>query len=215
MNAFSQYRAILVFVGGVVAGVLLTLAVFRFGGNAPVGRQELDEQSQLIADLRKENLELTEDLFRYQGGQGGPDTFDAPYADDADPSSTVAAARQRALDSGKFLMVTFGANWCIDCLSLYRHLRNPEVRAFTSDTFDFVHVNVGKFNVNLSLASDLGVDLRRGIPVAIVFGPDGQVIGTTNDGQLEPSRYYTSKQILKFVRDIVEKSQISAPDSVR
>ena len=215
MSPFSEYRARLVFVGGIAAGVVLTLAVLRLGGYALVGRQELDEQSQLIADLREENVELTEDLFRYRDRQGGPDAFDTPYADDSDPSATVAAARQQALDDGKFLMVTFGANWCIDCLSLYRHLRSPEVRAFTSDTFDFVHVNVGKFNINLSLASDLGVDLRRGIPVAIVFGPDGKAIGTTNDGQLEPSRYYTSKQILKFVRDIVEKSQINAPDSVR
>ena len=68
---------------------------------------------------------------------------------------------------------------------------------------------------HVDLATDLGVDLQRGIPVAIVFGPDGNVIGTTNAGQLEPARFYTSKQILKFVRDIVEKSLIAAPDSVR
>ena len=68
---------------------------------------------------------------------------------------------------------------------------------------------------NVDLATDLGVDLKRGIPVAVFFAPDGQVIGTTNEGQLEPARYYTSKQILKFVRDIVEKSLIDAPDSVQ
>jgi len=56
--------------------------------------------------------------------------------------------------------------------------------------------------------------LSRGIPVAIFFDPAGEVIGTTNDGQLEPARYYSSKQILKFVRDIVEHSRVLAPDSV-
>ncbi len=63
-------------------------------------------------------------------------------------------------------------------------------------------------------AIDLGVDLTRGIPVAIFYDPEGRVIGTTNDGQLEPARYYTSKQILKFV-GVAEKSLISAPDSVQ
>ena len=114
-----------------------------------------------------------------------------------------------------FLMVTFGANWCLDCRTLYRHLHSPEVQEYTKSTFDFVNVNVGKFNTNVDLASELGVDLRRGIPVAIFFGPDGQSIGTTNEGQLEPARFYTSRQILKFVRDIAEKSLIAAPDSVQ
>ncbi len=44
---------------------------------------------------------------------------------------------------------------------------------------------------------------------------DGQVIGTTNEGQLEPARRYSSKQILKFMRDITERSRILAPDAVR
>ena len=84
----------------------------------------------------------------------------------------------------------------------------------TSDLFHFVHVDVGKFNQNREVADALGVDLGRGIPVAIFFGPDGQLIGTTNEGQLEPARHYSSKQILLFVRDIVERSRIVAPDSV-
>jgi len=57
--------------------------------------------------------------------------------------------------------------------------------------------------------------LSKGIPVAIFFNPNGQVIGTTNEGQLEPARRYSSKQILKFMRDIAERSRILAPDAVR
>ena len=45
-------------------------------------------------------------------------------------------------------------------------------------------------------------------------GRDGTLLGTTNDGQLEPARYYSSKQILKFVRDIAERQRIVAPDAI-
>jgi hypothetical protein len=89
------------------------------------------------------------------------------------------------------------------------------VESYTSDIFQFANVDVGKFNQNRQVAEDLGVDLGRGIPVAIFFDQQGKVIGTTNEGQLEPARHYTSKQILKFVRDVAERSQISAPDSVQ
>jgi len=215
MSTFSKYSGGLLLVGGIVAGVVISLAVLRFSGFSLISQQDLDERFQLITKLQEENYELTRDLFVYQVPDVVFDTSDLPYKDDADASTTVASARQQALDDEKFLMVTFGANWCVDCRTLYHHLLSPEVQTFTTDTFDFVNVNVGKFNVNMDLATDLGVDLQRGIPVAIFFGPDGQVIGTTNEGQLDPARFYTSKQILKFVRDIVEKSLIAAPDSVQ
>ena len=126
----------------------------------------------------------------------------------------VADARQKALQGDQFLMITFGANWCMDCRTLYHSLKTDEVTEFANDVFLFAHVDVGKFNRNREIARELGVDLSRGIPVAIFFDPEGNKIGTTNDGQLEPARFYTSKQILKFVRNIVEKSLISAPDSI-
>lgn len=195
-----------------VAGAVLGAAAYH-GAMVLAGRTTV---SQAYLDgLLQENAELTDELFapRTQGGIVFS-SDNMPYDENADAAALIGDARELARQEGKFLMVTFGANWCLDCRTLYHHLRSPEVRIFTADTFDFVNVNVGKFNTNVDLANDLGVDLRRGIPVAVFFGPDGQVIGTTNEGQLEPARFYTSKQILKFIRDIVEKSLITAPDSV-
>ena len=215
MSTASKHRAGIPLAGGIVAGIVIGLVVPRLGGYTLIRQLELDEQRRQIAGLEKENLELTDDLFAYKGSDAIFDTSDLPYDDDIDAAFVVAGARRQALENHKFLMVTFGANWCLDCRTLYHHLQSPEVRAFTDGTFDFVNVSVGKFNINADLARDLGVDLGRGIPVAVFFGPDGQVIGTTNEGQLEPARYYSSRQILKFVRDIVNKSVIAAPDSVQ
>ncbi len=215
MSAFSKYRAGLFFVGGIFVGAVICLAVLRVGGFALISQQDLDEQMLEIAELRAENQELLDDLFNYQGPDAVYDPDDLPYDPDADARAAVADGRKSAVDNGKFLMVTFGANWCVDCRTLHHHLKSEDVQAFAGDVFQFVNVDVGKFNHNRDLATELGVDLTRGIPVAVFFDPDGRVIGTTNDGELEPARYYTSKQILKFARDIVEKSLIAAPDSVQ
>ncbi len=53
-----------------------------------------------------------------------------------------------------------------------------------------------------------------GFPVAIFFGPDGQLIGATNEAELEPARRYSSRQILMFLEDIAERSLIASPDFV-
>ena len=89
-----------------------------------------------------------------------------PYDGETDARAAVKEARERARQEGKFLMVTFGANWCPDCRNLHRHLKSDVVRSYTNDRFLFVNVDVGKLNQNRDLAQELGVSLRRGIPVA-------------------------------------------------
>jgi len=42
--------------------------------------------------------------------------------------AAVRETRERARQEGKFLMVTFGANWCPDCRNLHRHLKSDTVR---------------------------------------------------------------------------------------
>lgn len=193
MSARFKYRASAWFVGGLLCGLLIYPSVLRVGGWSVISRQQAEWQQ---AEQQQERL------------------ADLPYDEQADARALVAAARKEAVESQKFLMVTFGANWCVDCRTLYRNLTSAEVAVYTRDSFHFVHVDVGKFNRNRDIAAELGVDLSRGIPVAIFFDPAGRVIGTTNEGQLEPARRYSSKQILKFVRDIAERSRIVAPDSV-
>lgn len=208
-------KAVYAFVLGLIVGLLAYRGALEITGHTPVSREFLDEQQAQLNLLQEENLELTEELLRPSvRGQTDFDPDDLPYDGEADAGPTVQAARRQAQAEGKFLMVTFGANWCLDCRTLHRHLTSEPIAAYTRDVFSFVNVDVGKFNQNHDVAESLGVSLRRGIPVAIFFDPDGNVIGTTNDGELEPARHYSSKQILKFVRDIAERQQIHAPDSI-
>jgi len=205
----------LVFLAGLIGGLVVYHSLMVITGQTPVDRELLDEQHAELEQLREENLELTEELFSPRA-RGGIDFsgLESPYDSQADSAAVVEKARARARDENKFLMVTFGANWCLDCRTLHRHLNSEPVMSYTNDLFEFVNIDVGKFNLNRDVAESLGVSLTVGIPVAIFFDPEGNVIGTTNEGQLEPARHYSSKQILKFVRDIAERSRILAPDSV-
>jgi len=215
LTNLSKHRAAYLLVIGMIAGAILCLVAILLSGLTVVSHSELNQQTQLIDDLQQENQELTDDLFNYQGPDALWDPADLPYDESADANVIVATAREQALRDGKFLMITFGANWCADCRTLYQTLKAEDVAAYTDRILHFANIDVGKFNRNRDVAEELGIDLKRGIPVAVFFDPEGQKIGTTNAGQLEPARLYTSKQILKFVRDIVEKSLIAAPDSIQ
>jgi len=211
-RTYSRWRW---FAVGLATAAAVSSVLLWLGGYTVVSREGLAELELRIAQLEDENRELTDDLFRFSPYlEPSLTDADLPYDDAADGAAAVDEARVNAAAEGKFLMITFGANWCLDCRTLHRRLQSQEVTEYTRDLFRFVNVDVGKFNQNRDVAEALGVDLRRGIPVAIFYDPQGQVIGTTNEGQLEPARHYSSKQILLFVRDIVERSRIVAPDSV-
>ncbi|MDH3645649.1 MAG: thioredoxin family protein [Gammaproteobacteria bacterium] len=202
---------------GIVAGLALYKAGLVLAGRTTIATATLELQQLRLAELESENLRLAEDvefLTPRESGQQSLDSADPPYDEQADPRIELAEARQRAMQHNKILMVTFGANWCQDCRALSRNLKDAEVARYVDGAFEFVNVNVGKFNRNLELAGELGISLQRGIPVAVFYDADGTLIGTTNLGELETSRRYTSKQILKFVRDVVERSRIAAPDAL-
>lgn len=213
---FKRHPALGAVAVGIVVGISAYHIALYVAGYQLVDGQALDQQRAELLNLTEENRQLSEELFSPREIPG-ISTIDLvrPYDEEADATVVIREARTQARDAGKILMVTFGANWCQDCRTLYVRLDSDEVANYAGDRFDFVNVNVGKFNRNVALAKQLGVNLERGIPVAIFFGPQGEVIGTTNNGELEPARLYTSKQILKFVRDVAERSRILAPNAVR
>ncbi len=215
LHGLKKYSVLISFLAGLIAGIVFYTAMLWKNDLAVIDKQTLEQQINRIVELREENEQLTEELFNpeyrwYPLAGGG----DLPYDANVDARAMVNSKREKALRDRRFLMVTFGANWCQDCRTLHSHLKSDEVADYTADLFYFVNVDVGKFNQNRDIAEELSVTLTKGIPVAVFFNPDGQLIGTTNDGQLEPARRYSSKQILKFIKDIAERSRILAPDAV-
>lgn len=128
-----------------------------------------------------------------------------------DAQASFTAALNKAKQADRYLMVVFGADWCTDCRKLYEHLRSAEVQDYMREHMDFLTVDVGDKDRNLAFAAGLGVSIDNGIPVAVFFDPTGAPIGTTNQGQLEPSRYLTRRQILRFVSAVVDDRRVTRP----
>jgi thioredoxin 1 len=134
-----------------------------------------------------------------------------PYPPPANAATDLQRARERARRSSKLLMVVFGGNWCADCRALHDRLHESPVREYVETHFEIVNVNIGEMNVNLGIAKDLGVSLKKGVPAAAFFGPDGKPVGITNQGELEPARQYDARQVLTFLRRVAEEHKIEKP----
>lgn len=134
-----------------------------------------------------------------------------PYRSDVDARTAVQTGQLRAAASGKMLMVTFGANWCPDCLTLWGSLRESDCRDYVEKHFELVSIDVGDAEKSAAVKRDLGIDVNV-IPLAVFYSPDGEHLGDTLRGELKPSRHFSSRQIRDFLREVVDYHRIVSPD---
>lgn len=141
----------------------------------------------------------------------GFDATNLPYKSDVDARTAVEAGKVRASESGKMLMVTFGANWCPDCLTLQKNLRDPETHAYAERNFEMVNIDVGDSVKSARVERDLDMAVNT-IPLAMFYASDGKPICDTQRGELKPSRHYSSREILGFLREVVDYRRAVSPD---
>jgi thiol:disulfide interchange protein len=141
----------------------------------------------------------------------GFDATNLPYKSDVDARMAVEAGKARAAESGKMLMVTFGANWCPDCLTLQKNLRDPETHAYAERNFEMVNIDVGDSVKSARVERDLDMAVTT-IPLAMFYASDGKPICDTQRGELKPSRHYSSREILGFLREVVDYRRAVSPD---
>jgi thioredoxin 1 len=130
-----------------------------------------------------------------------------PYRSDLDARTAIAQGQARAAASGKMLMVTFGANWCPDCLTLHRNLHASDAHAYIDKHFEMVQIDVGDAKKSAQVQKDLGIYVNV-IPLAVFYSPSGELIGDTFAGELKPSRHFNARQI----REVVDYHRIVSPD---
>jgi thiol:disulfide interchange protein len=151
----------------------------------------------------------SDDTLFYQ--RWGFDATNLPYKSDIDARMAVEAGKARAAESGKMLMVTFGANWCPDCLTLQKNLRDPETHAYAERNFEMVNIDVGDSVKSARVERDLDMAVTT-IPLAMFYASDGKPICDTQRGELKPSRHYSSREILGFLREVVDYRRAVSPD---
>ncbi len=134
-----------------------------------------------------------------------------PYPPPANAAADLQNARERARKSGKLLMVVFGGNWCADCRALHNRIHESPVREYVDAHFEIVNINIGHLDANQDIADRLGVTLKRGVPAAGFFDPDGKPVALTNNGELEPSRTYSAAQVLAFFKKVAEEKKVEKP----
>ena len=123
-----------------------------------------------------------------------------PYDESANADAAVNAAFVRAKKDGKRVLIDLGGNWCTDCIVLANVLELPEVKSFVDAHFEFVEVDVGRFDRNLQIPKRFGIVKRlEGVPALLIAEPDGTLVNKGHVSALADARSMTPQGIANWL----------------
>jgi len=130
--------------------------------------------------------------------------YEAPYDEGADAVAVVEAAMAEARESGKLVLLNFGANWCPDCRAFARATADPELAAIIADRFVTAKIDVGNWDRNPDVVDEWDNPIGEGIPALVVASPDGERLFATQRGQVSSASRMSRDDLAEFFRLLAE-----------
>jgi thiol:disulfide interchange protein len=123
-----------------------------------------------------------------------------PYDEHANADAAVAAAFARAHKSHKRVLIDLGGNWCVDCVVLANFVEQPAVKRFVVAHYEWVAVDVGRFDRNLQIPARFGLTRRlTGVPTLIIATPDGKQLNQNDVFAVSEARSMTPQAVADYL----------------
>ena len=98
----------------------------------------------------------------------------------------------------KQAVVIFGANWCPDCRILAGTLELRSVNKFIQENYSIMHIDLGKYDINMSLLEVLGIPKQEGVPRVVIFDKEGNAINLDTNDRWRTARDSKQQQIFNY-----------------
>ena len=123
-----------------------------------------------------------------------------PYDEHANADAAVTAAFARAKKSHKRVLIDLGGNWCVDCVVLANFVELPAVKKFVAAHYEWVAVDVGRFDRNLQIPARFGLTKRlTGVPTLIIASPDGKQLNQNDVFAVSEARSMTPQAVADYL----------------
>jgi thiol-disulfide isomerase/thioredoxin len=122
-----------------------------------------------------------------------------PYDATLDVATEFEAAMECATQSGKRVLVNFGANWCPDARILCTVLELPALQSFIHTQFETVMIDVGRYDMNMDMVEHLGFSNGlEGVPTILILDADGRTLNAGEETRWRTARQSTPQDIADY-----------------
>tara|TARA_A100001035_G_scaffold57948_1_gene42882 strand:- start:439 stop:942 length:504 start_codon:yes stop_codon:yes gene_type:complete len=99
-------------------------------------------------------------------------------------------------------IIIFGANWCPDCRIFSATMDIPKIKSYIDQNFEVLHVDVKRYEINMNLMEEFGIEPAEGIPRLLIFDKNRKLINSSNTTEWRTARDRTSQEIFNFFQDM-------------
>jgi thioredoxin-related protein len=99
-------------------------------------------------------------------------------------------------------IIIFGANWCPDCRIFSATMNIPKIKSYIDENFEVLYVDVKRYEINMNLMEEYGIEPAEGIPRLLVFDANKKLINSSNTTEWRTARDRTSQEIFNFFQDM-------------
>tara|TARA_B000000565_G_C23727665_1_gene355934 strand:+ start:484 stop:987 length:504 start_codon:yes stop_codon:yes gene_type:complete len=99
-------------------------------------------------------------------------------------------------------IIIFGANWCPDCRIFSATMDIPKIKSYIDQNFEVLYVDVKRYEINMSLMEEFGIEPAEGIPRLLIFDKNRKLINSSNTTEWRTARDRTSQEIFNFFQDM-------------
>ena len=99
---------------------------------------------------------------------------------------------------GKQPLIIFGANWCPDCRILEGTLQLPTVKKFMQENYSILHIDLGEYDINMSLLEVLGIPKQEGVPRVVIFDNQGNPLNLETNDRWRTARDSKQQEIFNY-----------------
>ena len=99
-------------------------------------------------------------------------------------------------------IIIFGANWCPDCRIFSATMDIPKIKSYIDKNFEVLYVDVKRYEINMSLMEEFGIEPVEGIPRLLIFDKNRKLMNSSNTTEWRTARDKTSQEIFNFFQDM-------------
>ena len=127
-----------------------------------------------------------------------------PYNGVIYKESEVNIFIENTIKDSKQPIVIFGGNWCPDCRILDGTLRMPSIKSFLELHYRILHIDVGRYDINMNLMDYFGIAKEKGVPRVLVFDMDKKIVNSSTTKEWTTARDRKEQEIFNYFQDLVK-----------
>lgn len=127
-----------------------------------------------------------------------------PYDGKEYSSEEVKLFIENTIDGSMQPIIIFGGNWCPDCRIFDGTLQMPTIKKFIDEKFKILHIDVGRYDINMNLLELFGIPPEKGVPRVLVFDLERKLINNSSTTEWTTARDRDPQEIFNFIQAMVQ-----------